>query len=981
MAAPLVFRPDLNLFCLSAIYFLFKCSLAAAGDLQTLLTIKTALQSSNPKTFDTWKQDISVCNFTGITCGSDGSVKELELSGQGISGSVPFDSICSLESLEKLSLGFNSLFSGLSNDLNRCVSLRYLDLGNNFFSGPVPGMSALNELTHLHLNNSGFSGIFPWDSLKNMTKLEVLSLGDNPFNRTKLPDFIVKFTSLNWLYLSNCSLEGNIPKGIGNLTELINLELSMNYITGEIPDGVTKLQKLWQLQLYNNELTGELPAGLGNLSNLEFFDASTNFLHGGLSEIGKLDRLISLQLFQNEFTGVVPPELGEFRNLVNISVYTNKLNGSLPSKLGSMSDFYMIDASDNFFSGPIPPEMCKQGKMKLFLLLQNNLTGEIPQSYANCTSLRRFRVSQNDLSGVVPTGIWGLPDLFILDIANNGLEGTITGDIKNARSLALLYVSNNRLSGELPSEIGSASAMVSIDLSINQFSGEIPTSIGVLKSLGTVLFYTNNFSGSIPNSLGECVSLSDINMAYNSLNGAIPSSLGYLSTLTTLNLSGNKLSGEIPASLSSLKLNLLDLSNNTLSGPIPESLSHEAYNGSFTGNSRLCSQNIKSFRKCSRESGMSRYFRTLLIFLSVLSSTVLVLLALFFYSRKNSYRERSLKDGKWDLVSFGPLSFKEEEVLDAIKEENLIGEGGSGGVYLVALQNGTDLAAKHIWNPSNTDRRNSITTSTTLIKHGAVSKQFEAEVQTLSSIRHMNVVKLYCSIMSEDSSVLVYEYMPNGSLWDRLHTSKKTELDWETRYEIALGAAKGLEYLHHGCDRPIIHRDVKSSNILLDEFFKPRIADFGLAKMMQFDTSGKDSTHVIAGTHGYIAPEYGYTHNVKEKSDVYSYGVVLMELVTGKKPIEREYGESNNIVSWVSTKLNSREAIMSIVDSSIPDYHQQDAMKVLRIAISCTNALPNSRPTMQRVVQLLRDAAPCKLIGEKWLVNSQKDILPPEGLV
>ncbi|XP_019153206.1 PREDICTED: receptor-like protein kinase HAIKU2 [Ipomoea nil] len=966
MAAPHIFRPNLILVILPILSLLFIS--AAATELESLLAIKAALQNSDTKIFDTWNARHSPCDFPGVTCDSNGSVKEIELSRRGLSGSVPFDSICSLKSLEKLSLGFNSLSGGVSDSLNKCVSLTYIDLGNNLFSGPIPGMSSLTQMTHLYLNNSGFTGKFPWNSLENMTKLEVLSLGDNPFDRTTLPDFIVKLTNLNWLYLSNCSLEGKIPEGIGNLTELLNLELSMNYISGEIPAGITKLRKLWQLEVYNNELTGKLPDGFGNLSNLQYFDASSNLLYGSLSEIRFLNKLISLQLLENQFSGEVPAELGDFKNLVNLSLYTNNLTGTLPAKLGSWAEFDFIDLSENFFTGPIPPDMCKQGKMKELLILQNNFTGEIPETYANCISLRRFRVSKNSLSGKVPTGIWGLPNLNIIDIANNAFEGSITADIKNAKSLGQLFVSNNKLSGEIPPEISGASALVSIDLSNNQFSGEIPATIGELKQLDTVNFHNNEFSGSMPDSLGSCDSLSDINIAFNSLSGQIPASLGSLPTLTSLNLSGNHLSGQIPGTLSSLKLNLVDFSNNQLSGPIPDSLSVEAYNGSFTGNPRLCSQKIKNFKKCSRESSNSPAIHTLLLCLLSVSVALLASLACFFYLKKNGGRnddhERSLKEHSWAVKSFRALTFTEDEILDAIKEENLVGEGGSGSVYRVVLQNGTELAAKHIWNSGTTAvRRRSLATTPMLGKRGVKSKQFEAEVQTLSSIRHVNVVKLYCSITSEDSNVLVYEYLRNGSLWDRLHTCKKMGLDWETRYEIAVGAARGLEYLHHGCDRPIIHRDVKSSNILLDEFFKPRIADFGLAKILQYNSSCKDTTHVIPGTHGYIAPEYGYTQKVKEKSDVYSFGVVLMELVSGKKPIEAEYGENNDIVSWVSTKLKSKESILSMVDSAIQEPFKEDAIKVLRIAILCTAALPNSRPTMRRVVQMLEDAEPCKLVS------------------
>lgn len=238
--------------------------------------------------------------------------------------------------------------------------------------------------------------------------------------------------------------------------------------------------------------------------------------------------------------------------------------------------------------------------------------------------------------------------------------------------------------------------------------------------------------------------------------------------------------------------------------------------------------------------------------------------------------------------------------------------------------------------------------------------EYDAEVATLSSVRHVNVVKLYCSITSEDSNLLVYEYMPNGSLWDRLHTHQKIEMGWDVRYEIALGAARGLEYLHHGCDRPVIHRDVKSSNILLDEHMKPKISDFGLAKIMQA-SGGMDSTQIIAGTHGYIAPEYAYTYKVKEKSDIYSFGVVLMELVTGKMPVEAEFGENKDIVHWVCSKMRSKDSEIHLVDSSISKALKEDAAKVLRIAIHCTMKTPALRPSMRMVVQMLEEVEPYSL--------------------
>lgn len=837
-------------------------------------------------------------------------------------------------------------------------------MAGNFFSSSVPDLSSLFQLKYLFLNQSGFSGKFPWVSVFNMTNVVVLSIGDNPFDVGPFPERVGELSQLKWLYLSNSNMEGKIPKGIGNLTELINFEVSNCFLSGEIPVEISKLKKLWQLEMYNNSLVGKFPSGFGNLTSLENFDGSMNYLEGDLSELRSLTNLVSLQLFQNNISGEVPVEFGELKKLVNLSLYTNQLTGSLPEKLGSWAEFDYIDVSENFLTGVIPPEMCNRGTMKELLMLQNRFTGGIPASYGNCTSLTRFRVSYNSLSGIVPRGIWGLPNVGLIDIGSNRLEGPITSDIGNAKSLAQLWVYDNQLSGELPPDISRATGLIDINLSDNRFSGDIPETIGDLKGLNSLQLQNNNFSGRIPDTLSSCAALNLVNFAHNSLSGEIPETIGSLPALNSLNLSENQISGQIPASLSSLTLSLFDLSNNKLSGSIPESLYVEAYNGSFAGNNGLCSQKIKFFRRCSTDSGGSKDLR--LIFLVIAVGVVVLFSSVsfitFYLRRSQKDHEKSLKEDSWDMKSFHVLSFSEDEILDSVKKENLIGKGGSGNVYKVVLGSGIELAVKHIWNSDSGGRRSSRSTTPMIPKSVKKSSEFDAEVQTLSSIRHVNVVKLYCSITSEDSSLLVYEYFPNGSLWDRLHSCGKMGLDWDVRYEIAVGAAKGLEYLHHGCERPVIHRDVKSSNILLDENLKPRIADFGLAKIVQAKAS-KDSTHVIAGTHGYIAPEYGYTYNVTEKSDVYSFGVVLMELVTGKKPIEAEYGENKDIVFWVSSKLKTKESVLSIVDSSIPEVYREEAINMLRIAILCTDRLPTLRPTMRRVVQMLEDGEPCKLVG------------------
>ncbi|KAL1812083.1 hypothetical protein ACET3Z_022148 [Daucus carota] len=947
---------------LIALFFSALVLPATSDELQVLLKLKSNLENSNSHVFSTWSSENSPCNFTGIVCDTNQMVREINLPLQNLVGTVPFDAICSLESLEKVSLGNNSLVGDISDHLRNCTNLKYLDLGWNFFSGGVPDLSSLTKLEFLSLNLSGVSGSFPWKSLENLTSLSFLSLGDNLFEKNLFPLEILKLEKLYWLYLTNSSIEGQIPEDIGRLTLLEHLELSANFLFGKIPVGITKLTKLSDLFLYDNNLSGKFPVGFGNLSNLEALDASNNSLEGDISELKSLTNLGILQLFENQLSGEVPVEFGDFKFLREISLYSNRFTGSLPQKIGSWTDFQSIDVAENFFTGPIPPDMCKEGKMVDILLLQNNFTGEIPETYANCLTLDRFRVSNNSLSGPVPPAIWGLPNLSILDLAFNQFEGPVTRDIGQAKYLSRLFLAHNQFSGELPGTISDASSLETIVLSSNNFSGEIPSTVGELVRLSSFYLDGNNFSGAIPHSLGSCGSLNVLNLAKNSLYGEIPASLGYLQTLNSLNLSDNKLSGKIPESLSSSRLSLLDLSNNQLSGRIPDSISVNVFSESFVGNPGLCSDSgIRNLRPCASSSGNKMSIQSkVIVSCSVAGVFVLVLLlvALILASpRKNSENCPMQRRDSWDLKQYHILSFGEEEVVKALKQENVIGKGGCGSVYKVTLSCGKQLAVKHIWKQDSSGENKFGTTSPMLEKGKTRTPEYDAEVATLSSIRHVNVVKLYCSITSEDSHLLVYEFMPNGSLWDQLHTRQQIRMDWSVRYEIALGAARGLEYLHHGCDRPVIHRDVKSSNILLDENMKPRIADFGLAKVVQ-PNGLRGTTHLIAGTYGYIAPEYAYAYKVDEKSDVYSFGVVLMELVTGRRPTEPDFGDKD-LVQWVcDTVMRSEEKAINLVDSTISDRLKEDAAKVLTIAIRCTIKIPTLRPSMKMVVHMLEDVAP-----------------------
>ncbi|CAA6663005.1 unnamed protein product [Spirodela intermedia] len=884
-----------------------------ADELQILLEVKMSLGISDSSPgFESWRPEKSPCEFSGVSCKDGRSVSTIDLSNQRLGGTIPFGSICRLPSLVKLWMGS----TGVSGNV-------IVDLAGNSLSGVVPDLSSLQKLQVLNLSDNGFTGSFP----------------DNPFDPTgSFPEEVLNVSTLTWLYLSNCNIQGRIPPAIGRLTSLVNLELADNFLSGEIPQEIIYLTRLWQLELYNNSLTGTLPVGFGNLSNLVYFDASMNKLEGTSQR--------SEQLHRGGASGA-----GELQGPHQpLAVHEPALRQS-PKVARQLGRFRLHRRLHQLLNGPIPPDMCKKGTMKRLLMLENRFTGEIPAAYGNCTSLLRFRVSENLLSGEVPAGIWSLPKVNIIDLSMNNLSGPVGSGIGKAEALSQLFISHNQFSGVLPGDISGASSLVSLDGSYNQLSGGIPESIGGLKTLGSLHLQGNRLGGEIPASLGSCSSLTQINLAENLLSGHIPASIGGLSNLNSLNLSNNGLSGEIPAALSSLRLSELDLSSNSLSGEVPPELAVEAYSRSFSGNPNLCSSHARFLRSCSSSSSAhsSDRLRTVLTSLAVGALAAISIIVYIVYMKKKgkkklSGRERGrlISTDSWDMKSFQIVSFDEQKILNAIRTDNQIGKGGSGNVYRVDLGNGQAVAVKHIWNNSDSSESPARTLKR---KPPAISKEFDAEVTALSSIRHMNVVKLFCSITSEDSSLLVYE--------------QARGLDWDTRYEVAVGAAHGLEYLHHGLQRPILHRDVKSSNILLDESFQPRIADFGIAKILHAgagDGKGPSSTHVVAGTLGYIAPEYAYTEKVTMKSDVYSFGVVLLELVTGRRPIEPEFGENKDIVHWVCSKMTLRDGFLELLDGTVPEASREEAIKVLRAGVLCTMRLPSLRPSMRSVVKMLEEA-------------------------
>ncbi|KAL9263854.1 Receptor protein-tyrosine kinase CEPR2-like protein [Drosera capensis] len=925
-----------------------KAAASLPAETKALLNFKSQLKDPQSH-LSSWADSDSPCRFEGITCDPvTGRVIGILLKDVSLSGEL-LPSLAMLGSLTSLVITSSNISGRLPVELNSLVELKVLNLSMNGMAGEIPDLSGLKNLEVLDLSSNSFSRGFPsW--VGKLARLVGLGMGNNGFDSGGIPGELGNLKNLTWLFLPNCNRTGEIPESIFGLKELDTLDFSRNKISGRLSGSIAELQKLTKIELFANNLTGEIPVELARLSLLQEMDFSTNHFYGELpSELGNLKNLTVFQLYENNFTGELPPGLADLQHIKALSIYRNSFSGTFPENFGRYSPLKSIDISENNFSGPFPGYLCQGGELQFLLALDNHFSGEFPAAYADCKSLIRFRVNQNHLSGPLPAGIWALPNAIIIDLSDNDFSGQMSEQIRLSASLNELILTNNRFLGSLPPQIGELALLQRLYLSNNSFSGGIPSQIGSLNQLSSLQLQMNSFSGSIPAELGQCSALVDLNLATNSLSGGIPSTLSLMDSLNSLNLSSNRLTGQIPEGLGNLKLSLMDLSYNQLSGTVPQNLLQIGSEKAFLGNKGLCidlslkiSEN-NGLGVCDLEKNRKRTLPSDVLLACILLSAVMVILVVVLLG---SYKLRgSCLNGKtdtWRLESFHPLKFDVDEIFD-VDERNLIGSGGSGRVYRLDLKKGGTVAVKQL------------SRSTTTLK------ALTAEMEILGKIRHRNVVKLYTCLVTEGVSFLVLEYMANGNLFDALHRKEKgvkPELDWSTRYRIALGVANGIAYLHHDCSPPIIHRDVKSSNILLDENYEPKLADFGVAKASENSPFVSEVGH-FAGTHGYIAPETAYTLKITAKSDVYSFGVVLLELLTGRMPTDSAYGEGRDIVNWVLMNIANRKGEADVLDSRVAmEYAKDDMVKVLKVAILCTLKLPALRPSMRDVVKMLVDSNP-----------------------
>ncbi|MBA0685730.1 hypothetical protein Goari_013379 [Gossypium aridum] len=507
----------------------------------------------------------------------------------------------------------------------------------------------------------------------------------------------------------------------------------------------------------------------------------------------------------------------------------------------------------------------------------------------------------------------------------------------------------NQIEGSIDPCIGNLTMLEWLDLRGNRLSGSLPNQLGKLKNLTWISLGKNNLSGEIPPELGQLALLKVLDLSHNFLTGSIPASLTNAGNLETILLDHNRLYGEIPPSFSLLShLTVLDLSFNDLSGSIPR-LQHQTNCSSFRGN-RLLQECLFSAVPPGGPRGPSKFQKGRnsepLIIAAITSAFVLlcmvaVVVIICRFRRKKVRRLGALEEKVVVTFADAPNELNYDNVVSAtgnFSTRNLIGMGGFGSTYKAELVPGYHVAVKKLY-----------------IGRFQGVQQFDAEIRTLGRIRHKNLVTLIGYYVGENEMFLIYNYLSGGNLETFIHDKSGKNEQWSVIYNITVDIAQALAYLHYSCVPRIVHRDIKPSNILLDENLNAFLSDFGLARLLE--VSETHATTDVAGTFGYVAPEYATTCRVSDKADVYSFGVVMLELLSGKKSLDpsfSEYGNGFNIVEW--TKLLVKEGRPSAVFSAQlwETGPRENLLGMLRLAYACTAETLSVRPSMKQVLEKLK---------------------------
>jgi Leucine-rich repeat (LRR) protein len=738
-------------------------------------------------------------------------------------------------------------------------------LKNNFLAGNIPpNLGNLLQLKTLSLSNNNLTGNIP-PTLGNLTNLLFFDLYTNRFIGS-IPDSLGQLQSLQFFQINDNQITGRVPRSLYNLTNLVMFDLSINYLEDVLPsDMCDTFQTLRALIIYQNQFRGKIPSSLTNCTTLRTIDISLNNFAGTIpSSMGNLQELYFLQVGGNQLEAKTSSDWSFVHALINctylrvLDVRNNQLRGVIPTNLANISHLNTLVLSGNPISGSIPAEFGMLTNLTDLELDQTLLTGKIPIEIGNLWKLQLLILSNNILSGEIPSTFGNLTQMNQLFLSNNTLEGHIPPTFGNMQSLLALDISNNKLIGEIPKEIMNIHSLsIGISLSHNRLNGSIPPEIGEWNNIVEVDLSYNNLSGQIPGTIDGCQLLQILYLEGNSLHGPIPSSLNNLKGLQDLDLSNNHFSGDIPSFITGMQLVRLNISFNDFQGELPqEGVFKNVSAVDVRGNLKLCG-GLPSvdLPKCISGSRVQKHHSKNIKIIFVCIAGGLLCISMIACFLVSSYRRRSQKDlqasvamtSEYKKVSYNDLL----KATNIFSINNVIGRGSFGVVYKATLSFGSaKTVAVKVLN---------------LEQNGAI-RSFLLECEALRNVRHRNLIKIIsvCSSIDNqgnDFKALIFEFMPNGSLETWLYPDACKDQPFKgltliQRMDIAIDVAMAINYLHDQKPNPIIHCDLKPSNVLLDDDMTAHVGDFGLARfLVQSDTMPTQSitsTIGIKGTIGYI---------------------------------------------------------------------------------------------------------------------------------
>ncbi|XP_024045857.1 probable LRR receptor-like serine/threonine-protein kinase At3g47570 isoform X3 [Citrus clementina] len=937
--------------------FMAKLGVSApniATDAEALLQLKARI-SLDPHNFfaNNWNlsptnTSASVCNWVGVTCSiRHGRVAALSLPNLSLGGTLP-PHVGNLSFLVSLNISGNSFYDTLPNELWHMRRLKIIDFSSNSLSGSLPGdmCNSFTQLESFDVSSNKITGQLH-SSLGGCRKLKRLSFSHNEITG-KIPQSVGNLTELTELDLGGNNLEGEFPSAIVNISSLKSIRLDNNSLSGSLPiDLCTRLPSLVQLRLLGNNITGRIPNSIGNCTLLLHLGLGENKLTGssvkGQSFYFSLTncrhlRVLGLEI--NPLKGVIPNSIGNLStSLENFYAGSSQLSGGIPVGFGNLSNLLVLSLGNNELAGAIPTVLGKLQKLQGLDLNSNKLKGFIPTDLCKLERLNTLLSNNNALQGQIPTCLANLTSLRYLDFRSNSLNSTIPSTFWSLKYILAVDFSLNSLSGSLPLDIGNLEALGGLNLTGNQLSGYIPSSIGNLKNLDWLALARNAFQGPIPQSFGSLISLQSLDLSGNNISGEIPKSLEKLSHLVDFNVSFNRLDGEIPSG-----------------GPFVNFTAD-----SFKQNYALCGSSRLQVPPCKTSSPhKSKATKIVLRYILPAIATTMVVLALVIILIRRHKRNKSLpeENKSLHLATLSRISYHElQRATNGFGESNLLGSGSFGNVYKATLANGVSVAVK-VFN----------------LQEDRALKSFDTECEVMRRIRHRNLIKIVSSCSNPGFKALIMQYMPQGSLEKWLY-SHNYSLTIRQRLDIMIDVASALEYLHHGYSTPIIHCDLKPNNVLLDDDMVAHLGDFGIAKLL--DGVDPVTQTMTLATIGYMAPEYGSEGIVSISGDVYSFGILMMETFTRRKPTDEMFTGEMSLKQWVAESLP--DAVTEVVDANLLSREDKEdaddfaAKKtcisyIMGLALKCSAEIPEERINVKDAL------ADLKKIKKMFLMNVQQAV-------